>query len=90
MTTERERDLARLTEIADLLDDREMLFHERRLIWARRIAAGDCATTSQPNDSGQAELARVSRVRPPQVSQATAPELVERAREALAKARGSR
>ncbi len=72
----KEEDLARLAEIADLLDERESLFDERRLIWARRLEAGDCATTTQPADRGRAELARISRVATAQINNSTSPELL--------------
>lgn len=87
MTPTKGQDLARLAEIADLLDERELMFHERRLIWARRLKAGDCATTAQPQDRGQGELARISRVASAQVANGVKTELLERARRALAEAK---
>ena len=80
----KDEDLARLAEIADQLDERKLLFHEQRLILNRRLEAGDCATTTQPQDRGQGELARICRISTAQVGQMTKPELVEKARKAIA------
>ena len=49
----RQRDLARLAEIAELTNKETGVFAERRRIWKRRLEAKDCT---------QAELARVSGV----------------------------
>jgi hypothetical protein len=89
MSKTKDADLARLVEIADLLDERELLFDERCVIWDRRIIAGDCAVTNQPKDRGQSELARVSRVARAQVVQGVLPERLEKARSSLKAARKS-
>jgi len=49
----RERDLRRLGEIADVLDEAKRAVRERETIWLRRLEVADCS---------QSDLARESRV----------------------------
>ena len=87
MTPTKDQDLARLAELAGRIKELELAYHERAVILARRVKAGDCGRPGYPRDKGYSTLAAIAGIARSQVIEAIEPARVEKARKALAKAK---